>query len=66
MRTDCAVCTQPLVARVIHTEESFTGPQPTMWKNMAAIEATHLPENEFVDRLWCPNCELLYNHDTVG
>ena len=59
MRTDCAVCTQTLVLTIVYVNRDR---EPVMWKQ---VEPWYqCPDNEYPAKLVCPNCELLYDHES--
>ena len=59
MRTDCAVCTQTLVLTIVYVDEDRN---PVMWK---MVEPWYQrADNELPSKLHCPNCELLYDHES--
>ena len=61
MRTDCAVCTQPLVKRIRCYED---GPLYMHHKDVAAADQTFDSQPDYrVVMLFCVNCDLLYKHE---
>lgn len=75
MPSTCVVCNDTLMCRVVHVEPAngndYQGQQqmgsqpgglvPSFWKNDWTTNVWQLPDNEFVEKIWCVNCHLSYH-----
>ncbi len=65
IKTNCVVCSQPLLKTIERHEPGQYG-WVSMTKIVSAFETLHpADENEEMTKLWCPHCGLLYDHEQL-